>query len=410
MTAALFKKIPQKTYELIAIILLAAVLVVDLGYHLITSVADEMETAPAKISSLSETLTLDCILIRDEVPLTVSGDRYLFLCEDGERVTKGTPLVACYPDTCSAEELAALSAELSLGRILSNVSTTRLDKVRSTLELTIEGAMLRMDRAMQEGNIALAAREDRELQALTLLRERLLGTVTLDALIKDNAERIAALNSRLGSPVETVYAESAGWFSQSCDGYEGISSTEALFSLKQSELSQLFDKKPSGQAPAKLILSYETYALAITDEISARRLSLNKSYRVTLDGVTLDLTLDKTVIENQSREVALIFSTGALAKTVSLRRISDLALTLKTHTGFKIPTACIAEEGGVYGVYILKGFRVEFREISIIYREENTAICAEEFEPTSYRILSENDNIIIKGEELYDGKIVSRLY
>ena len=410
MTAALFRKIPKKTYELVAIVLLAAILVVDLGYHLVQSLADKPECAPAKISSLSETCALYSLILRDEIPLAVQSDRYLVLCEEGERVNVGTELIRCYAPAASEETLAALSAEYALRAILKDVATARLDKVKSTLELQIEGVMLQIDRATASGNAVLAAREERELSALMLMRERVLGTVSLDALIKENAARIASCEAALGAPISSVYAQSTGWFSQHCDGYEGLLTPEEIYQKDISALTALFDVTPQEPAKAKLILSYETVSLAVTDEATARRFSQNTKYRVNADGSELDLKLDKAVIENRNPSVALIFKNQALSKTLPLRRISRLSVTLKTHEGFKIPTASIVEEGGVYGVYILKGFRVEFREISIIYRDGNTAVCAVSFEPTAYRILAENDNVIIKGEDLYDGKIVPRLY
>ena len=109
-----FAKIPKKTYETCAIILLAVVLVVDLGYHLITSMSDKLETAPAKVSSLSETLSLDALILRDEMPLEFDGDRYLVLCEYGERVNNGAELIREYPQSASEEDLAALSAEMKV--------------------------------------------------------------------------------------------------------------------------------------------------------------------------------------------------------------------------------------------------------------------------------------------------------
>lgn len=402
-----FSKIPKKTYELCAIILLAAILVIDLGYHLVTSMEEELDTAPAKISSLSEHLSLDALLLRDEMPLMFSGERYLFLCEDGERVNIGTPLVRVYPDTASADDLAALEGELSLQKTLTSASGARLEKIQSGIVLKIEGKMLLLEDALRDGNLVLAKREEASLDALMLLRERLLGTVSLEAAIADNERAIREIEARLPTPVNTVLSPAVGWFSSVCDGYESDLRPDMLSSMSQTALLSLFDKEPTLPPKAKLILSHETYAVAAISEELARSFSLNRQYDVTVDGTDLMLTLDKTVFENGSRKVALIFSSSALSKTVSLRRVSELSLILKTHVGFKIPTSAIAEENGVYGVYILKGFRVEFREISIIYRDGNTAVCAERFEPTAYRILSENDNVIIKGEGLYDGKIVS---
>ena len=405
-----FSKIPKKTYETCAIILLALLLVIDLGYHLVKSMGDEMKTAPAKVSALSETLSLDALILRDEMPLDFDGDRYLFLCEDGERVNVGTELVHVYHSSVSESDLAALKEELVLEKTLTAAAGARLDKIRDAIVLKIEGKMLAIEEATKAGNLIKVSREEASLHALLLLRERLLGTVSLDDAIKDNAAAIATLKGRLGTPLNTVVSPSIGWFSSQCDGYERVLPSEGLFSLNQEALLSLFEKTPTSQPKAKIILSHNTYALAVIDEERARDFSLNKSYAVSLDHESFDLVLEKTVFKNQSDKVALIFSTTKLAKAVSLRRISPLSLTLKTHEGFKIPTSCIAEENGVYGVYILKGFRVEFREISIVYRDGNTAVCATDFTPEVYRALAENDNIIIEGEELYDGKIVSRLH
>jgi len=407
MTVNLLKKVPKKTYELVAIVLVAVILLVDLGYHLSSAMEDTLETAPAKISEMHETKTLDCLLLREEKPIFLPSDRYLFLCEEGERVRVGTELVRCYADTVSEEDIASLAAELELKKLLEGAATSRPEKVRTALEVKIEGIMLRIDRAMTTGNVALASHEEKTLAAMMLLRERLLGTLSLDALREEADKRILSLEARLGKPIAVITADAVGWFSPNADGYESVLSSEGLFSLDGASLSALFDQKPQSPAPCKLILSYETYAIAETDEITARRFSQNARYQVTAEGLSLSLTLQKTVVENQRRDAVLIFSTQALSETLPLRRIFSLTLTLKTHTGFKVPTACIQELDGVYGVYILKGFRVEFREISIIYREGATAVLAVKFEPEAYRILAENDHIIIKGEELYDGKIVS---
>ncbi len=405
-----FSKIPKKTYETCAIILLAALLVFDLGYHLVKSVSGEMETAPAKLSVLSETKSVSALLLRDEMPIAFAGERYLCLCEEGERVQVGTELVRVYAESTDPDDIASLEVELYLQKLLKDSSTARLEKLRDTVVLKIEGESLFIEGALLSGNLQLAARAEKELYALMFLRERLLGTLSLESAIRDNEERIAALTAKLGAPILSITSPAVGWFSSSCDGYETVLPFDAAMAMDQASLLALFEQTPQDTPKIKLILSYETYAVASVSEAEAREFSLNGRYDVTLDGVALDLTLQKTVFQDQSDKVALIFSTSALSKTVSLRRISPLSLTLKQHEGFKIPISAITSENGVVGVYILKGFRVEFREISMVYRDGNIAICESDFTPSAYRALAENDNVIIKGKDLYDGKIVSRLY
>ena len=401
-----FSKIPKKTYEMVAIILLSALLVLDLGYHFVRSVSGNMETSPAKVSALCEKQSLNALLLRDEMPIAFSGDRYLVLCEDGERVQVGTELVWVYPDTADADVIAALEVELYFEKMLADSAAARLEKLRDTVVLKLESKELEIENALTSGNLQLAKRGEEELYALMLLRERLLGTVSLDEAVADNQKRIASLKNALGEPIAAVTSPAVGWFSATCDGYEDSLPFEEAMAMDQASLLSLFDEQAKEAPKIKLILSHETYAVAAISEEDAREFSLRGRYDVTLDGVSLEMILQKTVFQNQSDRVALVFSTTALSQTVSLRRISPCSLVLREHEGFKIPVSAITSEDGVLGVYILKGFRVEFREISMIYRDGNIAVCAREFTPSAYRALAENDNVIIKGKDLYDGKIV----
>ena len=96
--------------------------------------------------------------------------------------------------------------------------------------------------------------------------------------------------------------------------------------------------------------------------------------------------------------MAFVFSSSSLTESLYMSRVSKLTLTMEEHEGFKIPTSALAENKGVFGVYILKGFEVQFREISVIYRKDNMMIAEVSPENKSglFRLLAENDNIIIK--------------
>ena len=89
-------------------------------------------------------------------------------------------------------------------------------------------------------------------------------------------------------------------------------------------------------------------------------------------------------------------------------RIVNMSLTVETHEGFQIPTSAYVVYKGVHGVFVLKGFVVQFREVSVVYRKDSMLIAEVSPKDKSglFKLLAENDNIIIKGEDLYDGKIV----
>ena len=62
---------------------------------------------------------------------------------------------------------------------------------------------------------------------------------------------------------------------------------------------------------------------------------------------------------------------------------------------------------GVAGVYCLYGYRVVFREISPTFERDGLIIVDTDAKSTSdYRTLSYYDNMILKGFDLYVGKII----
>ena len=175
-------------------------------------------------------------------------------------------------------------------------------------------------------------------------------------------------------------------------------------------LAQLFDKKENlnTQGLGRLITSHQLYAVSFVDMETLSYFSKGKQYSVTPDRNTVTMTLEKVLKKEGEDRVALVFSSRSLSESLSLGRIATMSMTVKQYEGFKVPTSAYAEYKGVKGVYILKGFVVEFREISVIYRKDSMMIAEVSPEERSgqFLLLGENDNIIIKGEELYDGKIV----
>ena len=62
----------------------------------------------------------------------------------------------------------------------------------------------------------------------------------------------------------------------------------------------------------------------------------------------------------------------------------------------------------MYGVYIKRGFIVQFREVIPLFAENGMMIVTNDKERSSgsYKLIAQNDNVILKGTDLYDGKIL----
>ncbi len=410
-----FGRFPRRAYELTALILLSSLLLGDVAYHLISGLSDGVETMPAKVSTLSETLSDDAYLVYEELPLTASGGRAVYYVADGERVAEGTVLAAVYGDDASPESLSSLSVRYRVRRLLEQVETARPDKITETLRIQIAGVELEIDEALENGNFRQAAAKKKELEALLLCREKLEGTIEPEEAMKTVDAEIALLESVLGEPSEKITAPCAGWFSSSADGYAGAVGSGELSGMSYRELAGLFDKTSPEQADSaggvlvgRLLTDYRWNAVVLVDGEEARLFSTGKRYEVELEGKSVTLTLDRAVFASEGDAVALVFSCGELTGALSFDRVPEMTLTLAEHRGYKIPTGALTYNDGVQGVYILRGFVVEFREIVIAYRDENMLIAEASPDESSekFRLLAENDNVIVKGEDLYVGKII----
>ena len=56
------------------------------------------------------------------------------------------------------------------------------------------------------------------------------------------------------------------------------------------------------------------------------------------------------------------------------------------------------------GVYVLTGMQVKFVEVNVIYSDDDYMICEKQTEDE--KVLRLYDEVIVKGKNLYDGKIV----
>ena len=67
------------------------------------------------------------------------------------------------------------------------------------------------------------------------------------------------------------------------------------------------------------------------------------------------------------------------------------------------------EEKKVQGVYVLYGSEVQFKQISVIYANDDYVICDPSPDPDKLfngETISLYDKVIVKGDDLYDGKVI----
>jgi len=84
-------------------------------------------------------------------------------------------------------------------------------------------------------------------------------------------------------------------------------------------------------------------------------------------------------------------------------RTANMTIVLETYSGLQVNSKAVRFVDGKKGVYVLSGSVITFVPIEVIYSTDNYCIC--EVQPTGLR-LRLYDEVILKGKNLYDGKVI----
>ena len=116
--------------------------------------------------------------------------------------------------------------------------------------------------------------------------------------------------------------------------------------------------------------------------------------------------MDSALLEGRQEpiEIGMGSYTGL---RVSKRAIHDDYVTKTTYDD---NDKAHKEKKKVQGVYVLYGSEVQFKQISILYSTKDYVICdpsPQEGTLFNGETVSMYDKVIVKGDDLYDGKVIS---
>lgn len=228
----------------------------------------------------------------------------------------------------------------------------------------------------------------------------------------------AALKKAVSKDVIT--SPSSGYFSGKVDGYESMYSFEhiAAEGMTPSELDYLLSSeiKADSDAYGKIISEHTWYFAFNMDFMTSSFLK---------DGMILNVDFPKAGISGLSMKITDIIRDGdrvcVVLKCVSMNdkllllRKEVAEITIATYTGCKISKKAITSVNNILGVYVYSGNCCYFKPVDILFDNEDYVIVQpllinEEKNnggaTDELHTLKAYDKVIVKGRNLYDGKVI----
>ena len=393
-----------------------------------------LETEQADFYELNDSVEVEATALRSEEYITNTKKGIIsYTVEDGEKVNAGgtvAKLFASEQDVESFSEYNEIESELNV----LNQMTDDADNLFVNLE-TVDAQIKKklIDYRTMTVQNKLPSAAASKLDLLRLFNERTVvtgGSANFDG-------RIAELQAQLDSisvpgDLGSVKSKNSGFFVSLLDGYENALDYTKAESLTADELNAVVRKDPPSDAVGKIIKTINWYMLCpVSSEQALTVASGNTVVEVSVPRV-MSGTIPATVISvNQSSKVEnglLVLKCDYMDGTLANIRRENITIKTYTYSGLRVSRSAIHDDyvtvrdkdengepiGEPYkkkaqGVYVVYGKRLAFVPVHIIYSDNDFVICSDDVNdpelPTGETIAL-HDTIVVRGKELYDGKIV----
>jgi len=392
-------------------ILVTALVLVFVFHQFYSSVFKPIVTESAEFFEYADGLDISGIIIRNESIVTNTAEGVLhFVAADGSRVAKKGTIARIYSDenaSITVTQIENIKSQISDIEELQSYN----DKKAADLDLIngkVTAAINQMIYGTAHGNFNDVSNLQKNYLLALNRRQMITGEQTdFSGQLADLKNQLTDLKKNLPNPTGSIVAEESGYFISSIDGYEEILLSGNLDSITPEALKELRPQNKKENAIGKIVSDYEWYIAA--------KVSLNDSLKYKVgDSLTISTTLKSCPklsvkvkqinMSNQNDSAVVIFSCQQMNSELASMRSGNMTVINSTYSGLKVAKKALRVVDSQTGVYILSGINLQFVPVNVIYSNDDYIIC--EQQTSTETVLRLYDEVVVKGRNLYDGKIV----
>ena len=382
-------------------------------YMIVASATKNIETDYAITYQCSETVSADAFIFREENIIYRETDGILaYNAENGSKVTSGSVVAEIYAEEEGAKNHTRVSQINKTLDSLGGFETS--DKIAAnaqTIEGKIDKSLTQYVDAAESGDYDAFVKAKADL--LENLNKKQIATgqsAGVTTYIQNlTAERDSLLSTL--NPRGEVRTEKAGFFIKSSDGYEDVLSVEKLDEITAADIKSALKSTPkeiSDTAVGRVCSSDEWYISTVIPYNSALDIRAESNVTVNipmLSSKDLKCSVYKINTDAAKKETMIILSCSDMDEGLALGRKEKIEICLSTYDGLRVNSSALRMvDNSVTGVYVLDGITAKFVPVNVLYKDTGFAVC--EYDPKTPGTLKVYDEVITKGTNLSDGKVV----
>lgn len=430
------KKSRDFRYIIITLVVLAVIVCGYAVRSVYLNYTGKIETEYIFRSTENESVVVDGVVIRDEnryeggenisILKKAENKVYVPIVSDSASVAKGDAIAIAFQNSTQAEaykrsreleEKIEYLEQLQDQENLSYINVLTLNSeinsaVNNYMKIVDSKDLSSLDDAVQNINYKITTKQIATGSSLDFSK-------SLKSYTKEKKKNDKQIKGMLR--VTTSYA---GYFISNVDGYESVFDYQAVSDgeITAEQISKFLKSKaePSQDSFGKIIGQHTWYFACNLNFTSASNLKKNHYVRVNFPekGIYDVPMLVKYVSDKADETVSVILKCTLMNESLANLRKEKAEITINSYDGYKISNEALSvNDEGLTGVYVLNGRQVVFKPIRILYNADNYVI-ADKFifydangnidnsATDSYPAIKEFDNVILKGRNLEDGKVI----
>ena len=392
-----------------AIIIVAIIFVI---HQFFSSFYQPITTETAVFDNGTEGIDITALLLRNETIVTNSDNGVLhFSVEDGTRVAKNGVIAGIYDSesaSITVNQIENIKRQISDFEDIiayNNLDATDLDIVNNKLNSAVYDFVI-MCSAGDYSNLDTAKQE---LLSIINRKQMIIGTTTdFTPQLESLKGQLNSLNASLPALKGSVKAQMSGYFLSTIDGFENCVDIKNLKSITPENFDSIKPTDKQKNAIGKIVSDYEWYIvtkISINDSLNYKVGDTVKISTTIKTAPILTAKVSNINVSESGENAVIIFSCSQMSSEIAQIRTAPMTIIKTEYNGLRVSKRALRVSDSKTGVYVVSGMQIKFVPVTVTYSNENYIICKQE--NSNSNVLRLYDEVVVKGRNLYDGKIIS---
>lgn len=399
----------NKSNVLIISVIVLIVLFVVIQFYKVTHI--ELKTQTATISTVYDKVSSEALFVRDESVVEKSPSGVTVACfQDGDKINvKGNVAMQFSSSKAAANysKYAELTKQIKYYQTLE-AQTVGQSADLETINEDIEQKVINYADGLAKNRIGDTAED---LDSVLVRRQLIIGEdVNLLSIIENLRDQRNNYQS-YSKPDRYIKTDKSGVFSSYTDGYENLidysKAEETTIDGFKSALKAVDKAQNVSNNIGKLVTSYTWYVQTLVSADTVKNLENGDYVNIVLKDDTSKSFKAEIVngaeIALGQKETLLVLKLNEMDADIAKLRKAEIEIRRNTYEGIKVPSEALHVLDGKKGVYVLIASQVKFREVNVIYSDDDYVLA--EYDESNEKSIHLYDKIITQGKDLKDGKV-----